>query len=69
LERLWNYHFAILAHHVHVINESDFQSFVEYCIAPEAMLEFDIGFLGLCNLWSDERNNLLFLAMVCKNFI
>jgi hypothetical protein len=28
LEWLWNNHFAILAHHVPVVNKSDFQSFV-----------------------------------------
>ncbi len=36
---------------------------------PEAMLEFDIGFLGLCNLWSGEGKDLPFLATVCKHFI
>jgi hypothetical protein len=69
LEWLWNYHFAILAQHVHAVNKSDFQSFVYYCIALEAMFEFGVGFLGLCNFWSGEGKDLLFLAMVCKPFV
>jgi hypothetical protein len=63
LEWLWNYHFAIFAHY------SDFQSFVYYCVAPEAMFELAVGLLRLCNLWSGEGNDLLFLAMVCKHFV
>jgi hypothetical protein len=31
------------------------------------MLEFDIGFLGLCNFWSGEGKDLLFLATVFAN--
>jgi hypothetical protein len=69
LEWLWNYHFAIFAHYVCVVNKSDFQSFVYNCGAPEAMFEFAIGFLHLCNLWSGEGKDLLFLATVCKYLV
>jgi hypothetical protein len=69
LEWLWNYHFAIFAHYLCVINESDFQSFVYYCVAPEAMFEFAVGLLRLCNFWSGEGKDLLFLTTIWKHFV
>jgi hypothetical protein len=33
------------------------------------MFEFDVGLLCLCNLWSGEGKDLLFLATICKHFV
>jgi hypothetical protein len=32
-------------------------------------LSLRLAFLGICNFWSGEEKDLLFLAMVCKHFI
>jgi hypothetical protein len=32
------------------------------------MFEFDVGLLCLCNLWSGDGRDLLFLATICKLF-
>jgi hypothetical protein len=58
-------HPALFAYHICILNKGDFHSFVNDRIALEAIFEFGIRLLSLCNLMCSEgeiSSSLLWLA-------